>query len=154
MEPGAEGDNSTLARVDIHSTASQVAWAGVDVQKESDAEIQIREIAAQDSFGNAFLSDQLSPKTGRGHSHRWRNISGFATTGDTMYLLDYERRAEQIFAETSDSFSSGNIDLGVADSDVEMKESDGGTVLAFSQAGSLYSYNGADSSLAPPLFFL
>ena len=65
-----------------------------------------------------------------------------------MYLLDYERRAEQIFAETSDSFSSGNIDLGVADSDVEMKESDGGTVLAFSQAGSLYSYNGADSSLA------
>lgn len=147
LEPGAEGDNSTLARVDIHSTASQVAWAGVDVQKESDAEIQIREIAAQTA--SATLSYLVSyPKDGERAFAQVEEYFRVRYTGDTMYLLDYERRAEQIFAETSDSFSSGNIDLGVADSDVEMKESDGGTVLAFSQAGSLYSYNGANSSLA------
>ena len=147
LEPNAEGDNSTLARVDIHSTAAQVAWAGVDVEKESETKIVIREIAPQTA--SAELSYLVSyPKDGERVYAQVEEYFRVRYTGDTMYLLNYERTAEQIFAETSRSFSSGDIDLGVASSDVVLEESDGGTVLAFSQAGALYSYNGANSSLA------
>lgn len=147
LEPNAEGDNSTLARVDIHSTAAQVAWAGVDVEKESETKIVIREIAPQTA--SAELSYLVSyPKDGERVYAQVEEYFRVRYTGDTMYLLNYERTAEQIFAETSRSFSSGDIDLGVASSDMVLEESDGGTVLAFSQAGSLYSYNGANSSLA------
>ena len=33
MEPNAEGDNSSLHRVDIHSSLSQVSWGNLEVQK-------------------------------------------------------------------------------------------------------------------------
>ena len=147
LEPNTDGNNSSLARVDIHSTAAQVAWAGVDVRRESERMIRIREIAPQTA--SAVLSYLVSyPKDGERVTAQVEEYFRVRYTGDTMYLLNYERTAEQIFPETSDSFAGGNIELGIAGTDVDMKESDGGTVLAFSQAGSLYSYNGADISLA------
>lgn len=69
-------------------------------------------------------------------------------TGDTMYLLDYERTATQYFTEKSSRFTESGLQLGITDKNVVMKESDGGNVFAFVQAGALYVYNSADNRLA------
>lgn len=147
LEPNSSGNNSTLARVDIHSTASQVTWGKLEVKRETEPQIQIREIAPQTA--SAVLSYLVSyPESGK-TSYAWvKEYFRVRDTAENMYLLNYERTAEQFLDETPGSFVNDKISLGISDPDVKMMESDGGTVFAFSHAGALYSYNGADSRLA------
>ena len=47
MESNSTGDNTTLARVDIHSSLSQVAWAGLSAVQVTDSGVMVCEIDAQ-----------------------------------------------------------------------------------------------------------
>lgn len=147
LEPNAEGNNSTLARVNIHSSARQAAWAGLAVRRETDPEIQIREISPQTA--SVTLSYLVSlPYNGERVSAWVEEYYRVRYTPDNMYLLDYERTAQQLFVENTSRFANNKISLGIAEEEVEMMESDGGSVFAFSHAGTLYSYNSADNRLA------
>lgn len=147
LEPNSEGNNSSLNRVDIHSTAKQVAWGGIQVKKESETQIQVKELAPQTA--SVVLSYLVSFPDGGKTSYAWtEEYFRVRYTAENMYLLDYERTVEQFLNETAGSFANDKLRLGIADPDVRMMESDGGTVFAFSNAGALYSYNGADSKLA------
>lgn len=147
LEPNSDGDNSTLARVNIHSSARQVAWAGLPVKRETQPEIQIREIAPQTA--SAVLSYVVSYPYNDRTVYAWvKEYYRVRCTEDNRYLLDYERTAEQFFEETASSFTNDKLSLGIVDRNVEMMESDGGSVFAFSQAGTLYSYNIADNKMA------
>ncbi|MBQ7839200.1 MAG: hypothetical protein IJ390_01735 [Lachnospiraceae bacterium] len=147
LEPNEDGINNTLAQVNIHSSAKQVAWGGLEVKRETQPEIQIKEIAPQTASVvlRYLVSYPANEKTAEAIVEEYYRVR---YTGDKMYLLDYERSSEQFFEESSDSFNNDKISLGIADKDVEIVESDGGTVFAFSHSGSLYSYNSADTRLA------
>ena len=80
LEPKSDADNTTLSRVTINNTASQIGWAGLEVEN------------------SAFVGDKIM--------------------------------------------------LGITDPHVEMMESDGGKILAFAQAGVLYSVNVTDNRLS------
>lgn len=147
LEPNSEGNNASLNRVNIHSTARQVAWGGIAVKKESGTQIQIREIAPQTA--SVTLSYLVSFPDGGKTSYAWtEEYFRVRYTVENMYLLDYERTVEQFLNETAGSFANDKLRLGITDPQVQMMESDGGTVFAFSNAGALYSYNGADGKLA------
>lgn len=147
LESNSSGDNSTLAKVNIHSSLSQVAWGGLDVKKKSDVQIQIREIAPQTA--SVVLSYVVSyPYNDQRETAVVEEYYRIRYTADRTYLLDYERTMTQLFDEAEDKFINDKISLGIVDKNVEMKESDGGTVFAFVNSGALYSYNGADDKLA------
>ena len=149
METDSSADNDTLDYVSIHSRYNQMIWANMEVEPpEGEVRTYITEI--ENAVASIRLEYELDYTNEEEETERYEVTESFRVryTEQRMYLLNYERTAEQIFPETSDSFAGGNIELGIAGTDVDMKESDGGTVLAFSQAGSLYSYNGADTSLA------
>ncbi|MDO4331999.1 MAG: hypothetical protein Q4C58_04855 [Eubacteriales bacterium] len=153
LESNSDGNNSTLAKVDIHSSAKQVAWGGLEVQKETETEVQVKEIAPQTAsvvltYLVSYLQNDKKVYAQVEEYYRVRY------TTDRMYLLSYERTAQQLLEESSWSFDNDKINIGIADSDIEMVENDGGTVFAFSHAGALYSYNGADSKLAVLFTFL
>lgn len=147
LETNSEGNNSTLAKVNIHCSTKQVAWGGLEVTRETGSEVQIKEIAPQTASVvlTYFVSYPYNEKTVYAQVEEYYRVR---YTPDRMYLLDYERTAAQLLEESAAGFSNDKLILGIADSDVELMESDGGTVFAFSHAGSLYSYNGADSKLA------
>ena len=147
LETGPEGSDTTFANANIHSMASTVTWGELEVKREEAPHIWVREIAPQTA--SFVLRYPVSyEEKGKAVSAQAEEYFRVRNTGDTMYLLDYERTVEQYFTESSASFSEEGIDLGITGKDVEMKESDGGTVFAFSQAGALYCYNGADSRMA------
>lgn len=153
LESNSDGNNSTLAKVDIHSSAKQVAWGGLEVQKETETEVQVKEIAPQTAsvvltYLVSYLQNDKKVYAQVEEYYRVRY------TTDRMYLLSYERTAQQLLEESSWSFDNDKINIGIADPDIEMVENDGGTVFAFSHAGALYSYNGADSKLAVLFTFL
>ena len=146
LESNSSGDNSTLAKVNIHSSSNQIAWGGLDVKKESDVQIYIKEIANQTA--SFVLSYMVSyPYNQERESAVVEEYYRIRYTPDRIYLLDYQRKMAQLFDEKEDHFVNDKIVLGITDKEIEMKESEGGTVFAFENAGALYSYNGADNKL-------
>ena len=65
-----------------------------------------------------------------------------------MYLLDYERTMDQIFNAAEDVYTNNKIMLGIISEDVQLLESDGGNVFAFTVGNRLYSYNVVDNKMA------
>lgn len=147
LEPNAEGNNSSLAKVNIHSSVRQVAWGGLSVERETDPEVQVKEIAPQTasvvlSYFVSYLQNEKEVYAKVEEYYRVRY------TPDRMYLLDYERTAQQLLEESAWSFSNDKLNIGIADPDMELVESEGGGNFAFSNAGTLYSYSVSDSKLA------
>lgn len=147
LETSSDTSNSSLASVSIHNTTKQVTWGELSVEQETEPQIRITEIAPQTA--SAVLTYMVSyPENQKTAYARVEEYYRVRLTADNLYLLDYERTAEQFLEETAGSFVNDKISLGISDPDIRMKESDGGTVVAFSHAGVLYSYNSADNSLA------
>ncbi len=98
-------------------------------------QIWVKEIAPQTA--SFVLSYPVSYTEGGSQvSASVTGITGCVIQG-TMYLLDYERTATQYFTEKSSRFTESGLQLGITDKNVVMKESDGGNVFAFVQAGPL-----------------
>lgn len=147
LEPSSDEKNNTLAAVNIHSSLSQVAWGGLDVRRETEPEVKIKEIAPQTA--SIVLSYLVSYEQNEEPVQAWvEEYYRIRYTAERMYLLDYERTAQQLLEESAWSFSGDKINVGISDPDIEIVESEGGTIFAFSQAGSLYSYNNSESKLA------
>lgn len=107
----------------------------------------IRELAEQTgSFSIEYL---VSVKDGRQTNYyRVEEYYRIRYTPDRMYLLDFERKMEQIFDEDADVYVNDKIMLGITGDQVTLHESDGGNVFAFTVADKLYSYNVTDNKLA------
>lgn len=147
LEPSAEGDNTTLARVNIHSSARQVTWGDLAAERVTEPEICVREISPQTA---SVVLDYIVryPVNGKDAYAQVREYYRVRYTQDNMYLLDYERTAEQFLEESAAGFTSETLSLGIVSPDIQILENDGGTVFAFVNAGSLYSYNAASNRLA------
>lgn len=147
LEPNADGDNSTLAKVDIHCSAKQVAWGDLDVERVTEPEICVREISPQTA---SVVLDYIVryPMNGKTVYAQVQEYYRVRYTGENMFLLDYERTAEQFLEESADGFTNEKLSLGIVDPNVQILENDGGTVFAFVNAGSLYSYNATNNRLA------
>ena len=147
LESNAEGDNTTFHKVTIHSSFHQVTWGDLPVRKVTEPCITIKELAEQ--TGSFKLEYLVSIKNGKKTEYyRSGEYYRIRYTPDRMYLLDFERTMEQIFDEEADVYINDKIVLGITGEKVELKESDGGNVFAFTVADKLYSYNVTDNKLA------
>ncbi len=147
MESNSKGDNTTLAKVDIHCSLSQVGWAGLNVKQETDSDIIVSEIDGQ----TAALRNNYIVSISEGKQKNYYNISEYYRiryTTDRMYLLDFERTMDQIFNPQADVYASNKIMLGIRQNAVEMMESDGGSNLAFINENQLFCYHSADKKMA------
>lgn len=146
LESNSEGDNSTFHKVTIHSSFNQVTWGELPVHKITEPDIMIRDLTEQTgSFSMEYLA---SIREGRETKYyRIGEYYRIRYTPDRMYLLDYEREMDQIFDEEADIYINNKIVLGIAGDEVQMSESDGGNVFAFTVADKLYSYNVTDNKL-------
>ncbi|MDE6737914.1 MAG: hypothetical protein K2K07_02315 [Lachnospiraceae bacterium] len=146
LESNSEGDNSTFHKVTIHSSFNQVTWGELPVHKITEPDIMIRELTEQTgSFSMEYLATIRE-----GRETKYYRIGEYYRiryTPDRMYLLDYEREMDQIFDEEADIYINNKIVLGIAGDEVQMNESDGGNVFAFTVADKLYSYNVTDNKL-------
>ena len=147
LESNAEGDNTTLGRVNIHSSFQQVTWGELQVERVTEPKIVIKELAEQ--TGSFLLSYYVTVEVGGGRNYY--DVQEFYRvryTPERMYLLDFDRTMNQMFSASQAAFSDNEIFLGIVGDKVELKESDGGNVVAFITGNRLYSYNVVDQKLA------
>lgn len=154
LEPDASGDNTTLARVDIHSSLKQVAWADFAGERLTTPVPSLKEI---NSSYSVVVLDYLVASAGQGGELEYYNVKEYYRvryTNERMYLLNYERNMEQVFRGENLEVYDKYIQLGIRNEDVEFASNEKGTVVSFVQGGELWCYNQSAGQLAQVFSFI
>lgn len=147
METNAEGDNSTLHKVDIHCTLNQISWGKLPVSPVNEPVFNVTELAEQ----TASITSHFIVSTGSGKDIKYFYVEEYYRlryTADRMYLLDYSRTMNSILDEQDDIYANDKILIGVESEDMPLEESEDGNVFAFVVQNRLYSYNITTNRLA------
>lgn len=147
MESNSKGDNSTFNKVNIHSSMEQLTWGSLQPTLETEMIATIKEI---DSTMGVMTVDYYV-STGDGDDKVYYKVQDTYRVRegkDRLFLLEYYRDMNQIFALSNGIINNNKIVLGITDSAVEFKESQDGNQLAFVNSGRLYSYNVTSNKLA------
>lgn len=136
------GDRNTLAHVDLTSTVSQITWGSMAAAQYTNPVIALKEI--NDSYDVVTIDYVMSCVDGKGETEYYnvREYFRLRQTESRMYVLNYERTANQIFnSENSFISDSGSVILGIRSSEAEYRANEAGSVICFVQEGDLYSYD-------------
>ncbi len=136
------GDRNTLAHVDLTSTVSQITWGSMAAAQYTNPVIALKEI--NDSYDVVTIDYVMSCVDGKGETEYYnvREYFRLRQTESRMYVLNYERTANQIFnSENSFISDSGSVMLGIRSSEAEYRANEAGSVICFVQDGDLYSYD-------------
>lgn len=152
LEPNSRGDNSSFHKVDIHSSLKQVMWDRLSVKQVGEPGILLKQL---DSQTGSFVI-RYTAEEGQGRQKDYYFVEEYfriRRTPDRIYLLAYERTAEQIFTAAGSAFSGNKITLGIGPKEIPMEESEGGKILAFVSGNRLFTYNAAEHKLAQVFSF-
>ena len=108
------GDRNTLAYVDLTSTVSQITWGSMAAAQYTNPVIALKEI--NDSYDVVTIDYVMSCVDGKGETEYYnvREYFRLRQTESRMYVLNYERTANQIFnSENSFISDSGSVMLGI-----------------------------------------
>lgn len=148
MEPNAQGDNTTLQHVTIHSNLEHVLWG--DLKPEVIGEVSMNLVEAKDAYTSVLLTYQVQCAGDNNEVEIYRVNEFFKVAQGTqrVYLIEYDRRLEEVFRPSNVVLSNKGIILGLSDENLPYKVNDEGTIVAFVQAGELWSYNKEEDSFA------
>ena len=143
IEPNEEGDNTTYQHVTIHSDYNHVTWGNLAPQVEKGERWMIKEInSVSVSVEIQFLARCTGEEneTDLYQTREYFRVRHVSDTGST-YLLDYDRRMEQIFDATKQVLDENGILLGITDTDIPYLVNGDGSVVSFVTADELWNYN-------------
>lgn len=153
MDP-ATGDATTLSYVDLSCTLRQITWANFQGVRLTEAVASFKEI---NSSYNVITLSYVMTNVNEENEVEYYNIEEYyrlRQTSTRMYVLNFERRMNQIFRGENDFLSGDSaVLLGIRDSAVEYKGNDAGDCLAFVQEGELWCYDRVNNTLSQVFTF-
>lgn len=141
LEPDSAADNNTLSDVTIHSSLSQLTWGKLDYEQLAMPIPSIKEIS---SSANVITLNYVVTTKGSEDQTEYYNVEEYYRvrhTADRVYLLDYERKMNQIFRGEKSSVNDKYLQLGICGRNVNYVSNESGTAVAFVQEGELWGYN-------------
>ncbi len=141
MESNAQGDNSTLQHVTIHSDLSHILWGKLKPKIKGNVQVEIKE--AKEAYTAVLLNYQVTCK-GDNNEEELYNVKEFFKVSygkERVYLLEYDRTMEEVFNTANVVLGSKGVVLGIANEETEYKVNRDGTIVAFIQANELWNYN-------------
>lgn len=152
-EPNETGDNSTLHKVNIHSSTTQATWADFECSRLS---APIPSVKEMNGSYNVVVLDYPVTANGKNGELEYYNVEEYYRiryTDERMYLLDFERTMNQIFHGENDFLYDNYLQLGIRAEEVEHRQNETGMVTCFVQEGDLFSYNQATNRLVEVFSF-
>ena len=148
IESNAEGDNSSFAHVDIHSSFQQITFGDLDILSHTAPVIRISDMQTQ--TGEFLLDYELTfqDEDGRARECRVQEVYQVRYAPERIYLLEYERQMHYIFRGEKADVTSGTLKLSINDKALEMAESGGGNTLVFRIDDRLYAYNLTENKMS------
>ncbi|MDD6578532.1 MAG: hypothetical protein PUE94_04415, partial [Lachnospiraceae bacterium] len=139
---GQNNDSSNLQKVDIHSTADQVAWKSFDGSLSGSPKMELTEVTSDYSAMEMTYRMEGKDQSGEKTYFNVKEYFKIRYLSGQMYLLDYQRSMNQIFDAARIQFSEeGLLKLGLADRNLNYISNAVGTVTAFEMDGELYEFN-------------
>lgn len=140
LESNSSGDNTTLHKVNIHSSFQQVTWGELEAEPVTDPVIDILELGRD--TGSFLLRRIVASGTEKDRDYYTvEEYYRIRYTTSRVYLLDFERIMTQIPDLEGKIYTHDKIYLGIAGKDLQMKESEDGNYLAFVASDRLTTYN-------------
>ncbi len=153
MEPNNTKVNDDLGNITIHSSIDQLFYGKFDGKVVSKVQTSIKEVKKE--FSVIILSYVLS-STGKQGESQYYNVQEYYRIrygSDRMYLLDFERKINEIFQEDGDNYTEKGVNLGIRSDKINYISNETGTILGFVQEGDLWEYNNINNSLVKVFSF-
>ena len=147
LESNEEGDNTTFSKVTIHSSFSQITWGSLEVTKETEPEVFVRQI-------NPYVSKielRYMVSVPENMDVNYYNVSEhyYIRYGtERMYLLDYVRDMNSVFQPKNSVYVNNKLIFGITDEEIPMMESEDGNIFVFVKENRLFSMNLTSNKLA------
>lgn len=141
LESDASGDNANLGHVDIHSSFSQITWGGLAMEPAGEVFVTLNELnGAMAQVTLEYLALRQNEETAE--TYEVEDSFTMRLGEQRVYMMDFDRRVDQIFQESKAVFTGSRILLGVTDdSQVQAVKSENGKVQAFVVNHDLWSYD-------------
>ncbi len=118
LETSDSADNSSLGHVTIKSSFSQLTWAGLRMELDGAMEVTMKELDG--IMGQVQVSYRVrrQSETGTEELYDVEDHYTLKWNEKRLYLMDFDRRTNQIFAGSRDLYSGKRILLGIGNDDV------------------------------------
>lgn len=142
IETNETGDNTNFGRVNIYSTRSQIGWGNLAARVEGNVIPVIWELTPTNAQIGLTYRVVTSSSSTEYEAYNVKDYYRLRQTSDTIYLMDYEREADQIFDAYNDLQSGARVNLGIKSElgEVEALADTTGKYSYFVQNGSLWCY--------------
>lgn len=154
MEPSKAEDNTSLARVTIHSSLDNLSWGNLEPRVITEIIPSIKEINVETA---AVLLDYfVSADTESGQCvYRVKEFYRIRYTSNRIYLLNYERTMEELFDIEKTSVSKSDFKIGIANEEnLDLMTNADSTKAAFVREGALWYYSLAENKAVCVFSFL
>lgn len=140
-EINKSADNSNYGKVNIYSSKTQIGWGELNAKVEKTIIPTIKEINSEIASIDLSYKMVAQNVTGYYDSYNVKEYYRVRQTSSAMYLLNFEREANQIFDSINDLTKSSKIYLGITgDEAVDMKSSSKGNYAYFVNQGDLWGF--------------
>ncbi len=143
LEPDEQGDNTTFSHVTIHSNSAQVGWKDLEPSVENGERWSIKEMNNVTTSLQIEYIVRCKGEENDGDAYKVKEFFRLRYDKERKrtYLVDYDRRMEQIFDPSKKILSEKGLLLGITSPDVSYLTNKDGTIVSFVQAGELWCYN-------------
>ncbi len=145
LETDDSEDNSSFGTTTLHSSFSQLTWGRLRMAPAGDVQVSLRE---KSGLMTTVTLDYLASRTGdTGRAELYEVEENFTWKYNAIrsYLMDYERKVNQIVTGDQEDFNGKRIVLGITnDNEVSVMKSPDEQIIAYRADRDLWSYNERD----------
>lgn len=154
MEPSKTEDNTSLAKVTIHSSLDNLSWGNLKPEVITPVLPSIKEINVETAA--VLLEYFVSADTKAGPCvYRVKEFYRIRYTSNRIYLLNYERTMEELFDIEKTSVSKSDFKIGIAEEEnLDLMTNEDSTRVAFVREGALWYYSLAENKAVCVFSFL
>lgn len=142
LETSDAADNQNLGEVGIDSSFSQLTWGDTDMKLATDLNITVRQYNG--IMGELEVSYMTERQNELGQAERYQVVDAFTLRmgSERIYLMNYQRKTNQIFEGNKHLFTGKQINLGIASEDMlESVQSKNKQYIVYKADRELWSYD-------------
>ena len=149
METSPSADNSSFGVVTLKNNFNQMTWGTMGIERSSQPRIMLKELDGD--VANVELNYEVSRTDEETGIETFLVTENFTMkwTNQRIYMMDYERRMNEVFTGDRDSFAGKRILLGISDGeDLYSVKSSDGRFVTFVNNRELWSYDTKEGTIA------
>ena len=154
LETSNMEDNSSLGHVTIKASFNHLTWDGLDVEMVGEPAVTLKEFDG--TMGQVQVKYQVNLAESDGTAHLLDVEDNFTMRWNQqrIYMMYYQRNADQQFAVNKKSFNGKRIMLGITNDDmVRSSKSPDARFIAFKSDRELWSYDQKENEIVKVFTF-